>query len=99
MNTQLDIPDEAVRPLAAFLWGKRLAPEYPQGGDVRDIALELLRKSAPLILAAELERMAEMPPEGGPWWALASSLRARAAGYRAMIPNPSMDDLMPPPTD
>ena len=84
--TELDIPDEAVTPLATFLWGKSMAPEYPDGGNVRDIALELLRKSAPPILAANLERMANTPPEGGPWWALASSLRALAADYWAMNP-------------
>lgn len=49
-------------------------------------ALELLRKSAPLIVAAELERMADTPPEDGPWWALASSLRKHAADYRSMNP-------------
>lgn len=93
---ELHIPDDAVVPLAAFLWGKRLAPEYPQGGDVRDIALELLRRSATLVLAAELERMADTPPEAGPWWAVASSLRALAADYRAMATTDPADTEQEP---
>jgi len=82
---ELHIPDEAVTPLATFLWGKPMAPEYPNGGNVRDIALELLRKSAPLIVAAELERMANVPFKDGPWWALASSLLEHAARLRGDV--------------
>ncbi|HET9890609.1 MAG TPA: hypothetical protein VFQ42_08925 [Mycobacterium sp.] len=57
---EVEIPDEAAAPLAAFLLGKSLAPEYPHGGDVTVIARELLAKCAPLIVAAELERQADV---------------------------------------
>jgi hypothetical protein len=36
-------------------------------------------------VAAELERMADTPSEDGPWWALATALRARAAELRGTI--------------
>lgn len=34
------------------------------------------------MVATELERMADTPESDGPWWALASSLRRRAAELR-----------------
>lgn len=46
-------------------------------GDEEDYPCHVVQR-----VAAELDRMAVTPSEDGPWWALASSLRARAAELR-----------------
>lgn len=67
----LNIPDEARDALLDFL-PRQWQLDARQG----------LKAAAPIIVAAELERLANTPPEDGPWWALASSLRDRAAELR-----------------
>jgi hypothetical protein len=77
MTAEVNVPTEAI----AAGWHEfrypRPAVDEPTGAFLRG-----LRAAAPLILAAELERMADTPFEDGPWWALATSLRGRAAELR-----------------
>ena len=73
----MDLPDEAVNAGWHEFRYPRPAIDEPSAAFLRG-----LRAAAPLIVAAELERMADTPFEDGPWWALASSLRDRAAELR-----------------
>lgn len=79
MTNQLSTEDDMTElhvPNAAFM----AAAEVNAADDAT--IEEILDAAAPLIVAAELERMADTPFEDGPWWALATSLRERAAELR-----------------
>ncbi len=59
MLTDYVVPDRAVTPLAGFLWGKPLGPEYPGFTDATQAARDLLGKSVPIAVAEELRELAE----------------------------------------
>ena len=77
MTAEVSIPDAAI----AAGWHEFRYPR-PAVDEPSAAFLRGLRAATPLIVAAELERMADTPFEDGPWWALASSLRQRAAELR-----------------
>jgi hypothetical protein len=58
--TAYELPERAVRPLAAFLWNKSLSPEYPSGGEVTVVARELLDEPVRIAVAEELRVQAEV---------------------------------------
>lgn len=69
------IPPEALR---AAVGKVGLKPEHPGAARYTNA----LMAAAPLIVAAYLEELADTPVNLGPWWALDSSLRQRAADLR-----------------
>lgn len=58
--TAYELPDRAIVRLAAFLIGKPLGPEYPAGGEVTEVARELLDESVRIAIAEELRVQAEV---------------------------------------
>lgn len=66
----------ATSPVLAIFWD-RYEPELHK----------VLAAAAPHIIAAELRRMADTPESNGPWWALAGSLRRRAAELTGTQPD------------
>ncbi len=77
MSAELNIPSE----VRSAGWGELRAAQSENAELVQAYG-RVLHVVAPLIVAAELERLADTPFEDGPWWALASSLRDRAAELR-----------------
>lgn len=77
MSADLIIPDEA----KSAGW-EALLDARSENRELVQAYAQALHAAAPLIVAAELERMADTPFDDGPWWALASSLRDRAAELR-----------------
>lgn len=78
------IPDEAQEAaLQAVIDVRDAAPRVPNDADSFDVTMAALRAAAPLIVAAELDRLAAIPPGEGPWWAISTSIRARAAELRS----------------
>jgi hypothetical protein len=86
---EVNIPDAArtafIAQVAEYIEGyenhdARFWADSPQEAacDLERVA----RRYAAEVLAAELDRMADTPFEEGPWWALATSLRERAAELR-----------------